>query len=149
MTVSKILASIDFYELTPQVVDQAARLAKERGAQLWVLHAAPPEPDFAGRQLMRKVVEDEVPEKLEEQHARLQEIERDLRGRGLDARTRLVQGEPVACILEEAKILGADLIVMGTHGRGTLYRAFVGSVCEGVMRDARCPLVVIPKPKNG
>jgi len=143
----KILVAVDFSQLTPPVVEHAADVARATGAEVWVLHVAPPEPDFAGRQLMRKVVGEEVPEKLMEQHRRLQEIEADLRGRGLRVGTRLVQGEPAACILTEARILGADYIVMGSHGRGALYRAFVGSVCEGVLRGSPCPLVVIPRPQ--
>ena len=146
---SKLLASVDFSELTPLVIDLAAELAKQRDTELWVLHVAPPEPDFAGRQLMRKVVEGEVPEKLSEPYQKLRDIEGDVLRRGVAVHTLLVQGEPVASILEEARILSAEFIVMGSHGRGTVYRAVVGSVCEGVLREARCPLVIIPKPNAG
>lgn len=143
----RVLASVDFSELTQPVVKQAGEIAKNADAELWLLHVAPPEPDFAGHQLMRKVVEGEVPKKLGEQHQRLKELERELLERGVRVRTLLVQGEPVACILEEARILDVDCIVLGSHGRGALYRTFVGSVCEGVLRDSPCPLLILPRRK--
>ncbi len=44
-------------------------------------------------------------------------------------------------ILKEASSAGADLIVMGTHGRGALRRIFLGSVADHVVRHASCPVV--------
>jgi nucleotide-binding universal stress UspA family protein len=40
----------------------------------------------------------------------------------------------------------ADLIVMGTHGRGGLSRLLAGSVAEGVMRKAACPVLTLKTP---
>ncbi|MEO8353471.1 MAG: universal stress protein, partial [Chthoniobacteraceae bacterium] len=39
---------------------------------------------------------------------------------------------------------GADMIVMGSHGHGSFYELLVGSVTSGVLRDARCPVLVVP-----
>ncbi len=44
-------------------------------------------------------------------------------------------------IVKEASSAGADLIVMGTHGRGALRRMFLGSVADQVVRHASCPVV--------
>lgn len=49
-------------------------------------------------------------------------------------------------IVEAALQSGADLIVMGTHGRSGLGRALKGSVTEGVMRHARVPVLAVPIP---
>ena len=55
-------------------------------------------------------------------------------------------GEPGVEVLQAAKRLGADLIVMATHGRKGLRRFVVGSVAEHVVREASCPvLTVTPK----
>ena len=53
------------------------------------------------------------------------------------------RGQPVAEIVSAAKAWPADLIVVGSHGRGGLQRALLGSVAEGVMRHAPCPVLVI------
>lgn len=58
-----------------------------------------------------------------------------------DARTILKEGVPRAIILEVAKAEGADLIVMGTHGRTGLSHAFFGSVAEHVVRHSRVPVL--------
>ena len=46
-------------------------------------------------------------------------------------------------ILQAASEWGADLIVIGSHGRDGLTRALLGSVAEGVMRQAPCPVLVV------
>ena len=53
-------------------------------------------------------------------------------------------GNPVAGILTEADRLSADLIVMGTHGKGALRYAFLGSVAEKVLRKTLRPVLVVP-----
>ena len=47
-------------------------------------------------------------------------------------------------ILAEATKLDADMIVIGTHGHGAMYRLLVGSVSEGVLHKSKCPILVIP-----
>jgi universal stress protein A len=46
-------------------------------------------------------------------------------------------------ILEEASAVGANLIVMGTHGRGAVKRLFLGGVADHVVRHAPCPVVTV------
>lgn len=52
-------------------------------------------------------------------------------------------GNPVKKILEAARNWPADLIVMGTHGRGAVGSILVGSVAQGVLRQAHCPVMVL------
>ena len=52
-------------------------------------------------------------------------------------------GTPLTEIVNAAKDWPADLIVIGSHGRGGLKRALLGSVAEGVMRHAHCPVLVV------
>jgi nucleotide-binding universal stress UspA family protein len=51
-------------------------------------------------------------------------------------------------ILQTAKDLGADLIVMGTHGRRGFTRALLGSVTESVVRSAACPVLTVRRPHD-
>ncbi|PYR52148.1 MAG: hypothetical protein DMF89_03580 [Acidobacteria bacterium] len=53
---------------------------------------------------------------------------------------------PSARIVDHAKTLPADLIVMGTHGRGGFERLILGSVAEKVLRKASCPVLTVPAP---
>ena len=52
-------------------------------------------------------------------------------------------GAPSEEIVKVAKEWSADLLVIGSHGRGGMQRALLGSVAETVMRHAPCPLVVV------
>jgi nucleotide-binding universal stress UspA family protein len=53
-------------------------------------------------------------------------------------------GTPAAQIVRYAERVGADLIVLGTHGRTGVTRAILGSVSERVVRTAGCPVLTVP-----
>ena len=55
----------------------------------------------------------------------------------------LESGDPAVEIVKAAKAWPADLIVIGSHGRGGLDRMLLGSVAESVMRHAPCPVLVV------
>jgi nucleotide-binding universal stress UspA family protein len=63
---------------------------------------------------------------------------------GADAEALLIQGPTTESILEQAKRIEADVIVMGSHGRGALYKAFVGSVSEQVLEQSPIPVLIVP-----
>jgi nucleotide-binding universal stress UspA family protein len=66
-----------------------------------------------------------------------------LRQHNLTVRTELPEGPAADEIVERARALGVSLIVMTTHGRGGLARAFFGSVADSVLRHAPCPVLLI------
>lgn len=139
-----VLVPIDFSEATDRVVEWATRLAECFGSPLWLLHVAAPNPDFVGYEAGPDVVRDQRAAELREEHRELQTRADALRARGIDATALLVQGPTVEKILSEAERLDADLIVVGSHGRGAFFRALLGSVSEGVLRGARCPVTILP-----
>jgi len=61
--------------------------------------------------------------------------------------TEVVAGHPAVKILEVADRLDVDLIVMGTHGKGVLEYALLGSVAEKVLKKSTRPVFVVPLPK--
>ena len=73
----------------------------------------------------------------------LDELMVDVAGRGVEVRSRVDSGDPVAEILRIAEEDGYDLIVMGTHGRSGLSHLVRGSVAEQVIRRAPCPVLTI------
>jgi nucleotide-binding universal stress UspA family protein len=60
-----------------------------------------------------------------------------------DANVLVTAGSAAPRILESAKMLDADLIVLATHGGGLMRRAFLGSVAEAVIRDSEIPVMSI------
>jgi nucleotide-binding universal stress UspA family protein len=60
--------------------------------------------------------------------------------------TRLAEGDPAKAIVDTARELGVDIIVVGSHGRTGLNRLLMGSVAEAVVRRANCPVLTIKVP---
>jgi nucleotide-binding universal stress UspA family protein len=55
------------------------------------------------------------------------------------------RGDPVAKLLADAEI-GVDLLVLGSRGFGPVMRLLIGSVSSRVIREAPCPVLVVPRP---
>ena len=53
------------------------------------------------------------------------------------------EGDPAESIIDAAQSEGADMIVVGSHGRGAIGRALIGSVSDQVVRHAPCPILVV------
>jgi len=79
----------------------------------------------------------------------LGEAARSAEKRGVRYRTELLVGVPEEELLALARELDADLLVVGTRGRGAVAGALLGSVSRAVLRDARLPVVVVrPEPEG-
>ena len=66
-----------------------------------------------------------------------------LEGKGVTARYVEAHGDPADSIVNEARDLNADLIVVGTRGRNLAQRALLGSVSTKVVHDAACDVLVL------
>lgn len=140
----RILAAVDFSPVSNQLIEQAVSLARVFSAELILLHAAAPDPDFVGYEAGPQTVRDSRAHELRDEHRDLQRRAEALRGEGLAVESFLIQGPAREVILERASHFAVDLIVIGSHGHGALYRTLVGSVSEGVLRRATCPVLVVP-----
>lgn len=139
-----ILVAVDFTDVTPAVVAEAEKLARAFGAELTVVHVAEPNPDFVGYEAGPKSVRDAEAKHLREEHSQLHEIAEKMRADGVNVKGLVLQGPTVEKIIEEVDKLNADMIVMGNHQHGPLHRFFLGSATEGVIRQNRCPVLVVP-----
>ncbi|MEK6206625.1 MAG: universal stress protein [Chloroflexota bacterium] len=89
-----------------------------------------------------------VHEKLrDEVSARLAKIKRELSGSGRDVEATVMINRPASAIVTEARRTAADLIVLGSHGRGALGSAVLGSVSAEVVDHAPCPVLVARTPR--
>ena len=139
-----ILVPIDFSDVTDAVVAKATQLAKALGAKIWLIHTAIPEPDFVGYEVGPEYIRDSAARHLREEHQMLGQYQDKLRAEGVEVTAMLVPGEAVEKILQEAISLEAGWIVLGSHGHGALYNLLAGSVCQGVLSKAACPVVIVP-----
>jgi nucleotide-binding universal stress UspA family protein len=80
---------------------------------------------------------------MEEGQRKLNLLMRGLRRQGIEAESVYLSGEPIEAILGQAARWEADMIAVGTQGRRGLPRLLLGSVAEGVLRRAGCPVLVV------
>ena len=73
----------------------------------------------------------------------VQRVKDGLHEEGIEVETQVPEGRPEDVILEQAREKGADLIVVGTHGRSGIDRVLVGSITERVIGGAVCPVLAV------
>ncbi|MEJ7843122.1 MAG: universal stress protein [Rubrobacter sp.] len=138
----KILVATDGSPDAAMAVRRAAGMARAFGSELHVVHVVPvaqPYHLFAG--------DAEGPSLYEEdrQHAQglLDDAIRKIREAGGEvAREYLEEGDPDAEVVGLAERIGADLIVAGSRGAGTLNRP-IGSVSSSIAAHAHCPVLIV------
>lgn len=140
----RILVPVDFSDLSTEVIEKAAELAKAFGSEVYILHISVPSTflseDASIQPLMNSPTIEEV---IREDHD-LKAMVNYLLEQGISAKSALIHGPVVDSILHEAEKFAADLIIVGTQSHGFLYRTFIGSVSEGVLRHSPCPVMFIP-----
>jgi len=140
LTVKTLLCATDFSECSKVAFRLGCALARDYGARLVVLHVVPSPFGAYGQAVYLPVPEDY----LTELHDKLLKLQpHDQR---VVTEHRLEEGEPVPTILRIAAETGAEVIVLGTHGRTGLGRLLMGSVAEQIVRKAPCPVLTVKKP---
>ena len=140
MIFQKLLVAVDDAPISAHAADIAAELAQLAGAELAFIHVIDAE-------LVNAADTGIQPDVF------VASAKEDARNLIEDFRKRLPQkmaaldfvpiGTPLTEIVNAAKDWPADLIVIGSHGRGGIKRVLLGSVAEGVMRNAPCPVLVV------
>jgi len=139
-----ILAGIDFHENTQLIVDKTLELAKLYKANVWLLHAAAPEPDFVGYSVGPEYIRDFRARELKDEHKLLTKYVDQLKNAGLETDGLLIQGNTIDVVLEESEKLAIDLIIFGHHEHSLLYQWFFGSNAAELIRKTEIPVLVVP-----
>jgi nucleotide-binding universal stress UspA family protein len=139
-----ILTGIDFGESSAKITDEAVSLARGLDAKLWFVHVAEPDPEFVGYEADSTQMRDVVAKRYHAEHRELQALAQTVREQGLDCVALLVQGPTVETLLTEATKVSADMIVIGSHGKGVLKRLLIGSTSEGISHRSEVPVHIVP-----
>ena len=136
MTPQHILVPVDFSAPSDQALAYAITMAQKFQARMTLLHVIYM-PPLAGADLaMQMSAIEEAAQQATD--ACLQQV----RDAGLLGEKIICQGVPWQEIVEKAEDIGADLIIIGTHGRTGLQHVLLGSVAEKVVRMAPCAVLV-------
>lgn len=125
MSFRRVVFATDFSPAAREAETLARELARQAGATLHLVHVLP------------------LASSPGEAAQRLATIEAAF-GAGLQGVTALLFGSAARAIVAYARAQGADLIVVGTHGRTGVSRMLMGSVAEAVARLAPCPVLTVP-----
>jgi nucleotide-binding universal stress UspA family protein len=144
--IKRVLVPVDFSEPSLRALDYAVEFSRRRHAQLVLLHVVEPvyypaAADMYGVGFDLGNVYGEIERAA---RAQLSQLAAKLRARRVAVRPLLSLGTAHQAILESAKKLKADLIIMSTHGRTGLSHVLLGSVADKVVRSAPCPVVTVP-----
>ncbi|CAN5893698.1 universal stress protein [soil metagenome] len=139
MITENILVPLDFSECSLRALDYACSLSEKLGA---TVHAATAL--GAGLPELRVALTDSMIQSLREgAQSQLDKIINEREGLAKFGRRVVEMGDARDGILHAAEEVGADLIVIGSHGRRGVKRLVLGSVAEDVVRRAPCPVLVV------
>lgn len=144
MKIERILCPTDYSEFSERALLRAVRLASWFGARITAVHVIPPTPWLVPADTGTPYVA--VPADRLRGLRQVEALERFVLpygGEGVPIHTQLLDGDPSRLIQQAALELPADLLVMGTHGRGGFEHLLLGSVTEKVLRRATCPVLTV------
>jgi nucleotide-binding universal stress UspA family protein len=146
-----IIAAVDFSNATSGVTRIAIEMAKSFGASLQLFHTIEPEPsytaygftpdEFPAMNLFHEEARRRAILKLEEL---LTEVRKEVPG----ATSHMAEGSPLHLLLEHTTEIGADFVIVGSHGHGVIASILLGSVAEGMVRKATVPTLVVPAARE-
>ena len=147
--IRRILCPTDLSEIAPRAFDHAMALARFHQAEVELAYVSEPllpGPVAPASYPPWAVLDPAVRGRL---RSALEALAAPASALGIPVRIEVYEGRVVVEILERARSWPADVVVMGTHGRGGFERWVLGSVTEKLLRKAPCPVLTVPPPAEG
>ena len=139
--VHKVLLATDLSPTSDLATDEAFEVAARLGAELLIVSVI----DTASLRLPGGRFRARVDQVRERRHAAAQGLVQRGRREGVRVKFLVWEGEPGDSIVEAARAEEADMIFLGSHGRGPIGRLLLGSVSQHVVSHAAVPVVVVPR----
>jgi nucleotide-binding universal stress UspA family protein len=159
--IEKLLYATDLSKNSAYAFRYAVNSAKNHDARIHILHVLeriPPSAEalarnFVGGKKLEQLYEAGRTEVVEKIEKRLEDFcQKELKNQpdGLKrvVSVQVVKGDPAGIILQKAEELKVDTVIMGTHGKGFLIHAFLGSVAEKVLQRIKIPVFIVPIPEE-
>jgi nucleotide-binding universal stress UspA family protein len=139
-----ILVGIDFSDSSVAAMYHAVMLAERIGATLHLCHIAVPNANLAVSTDLGMNLPPEFAE-AKQARERLERLRSMIKGKvGVEVHLRI--GDPERCLMEAAAELRADMVVVGSHGKGAVVRLLLGSVSTKLTHRCPVPVLVVPAP---
>jgi nucleotide-binding universal stress UspA family protein len=143
MAKRRIAVGIDFSEYSDVALEQATWLAGKIKAELVLVHVgAPPLPGTGSLLPSVRVWEKIIEQRTAEEGLKAKNLAKKIASHGVPATHHLVDGDPAEQLARVADEEQIELIVVGTHGLTGAQFFLLGSAAQGVVRHARCNVMV-------
>lgn len=143
----KVLIAIDYDQTSQKVAKAGFSMAKDMNAEVILLHViSNPVLYYSSYAAMAPILINNTGELKAVSQKFLDKTKHDLGDETIQ--TIIYEGDTAESIMESAKKMKADIIVIGTHSRKWLENIIMGSVAEKVLKQANLPLFIIPTKKN-
>ena len=143
INLKRILVPTDFPESARHALLYGTSFAREYEGELLLLHVVENLTVGYASDLFPVPMAEVFDEISGYAKAELAKLGAEVREKGVRVREMVVQGKPSAEIVRVAREETADMIVLGTHGKGMLDKALFGSTAERVIRRAPCPVLTV------
>jgi nucleotide-binding universal stress UspA family protein len=140
----QILIATDGSPSAQEAVEVGLELAKEQGADVTFVHVAPPEEIRGGRGGAHALTQRE---EIDDSETALKDAGAAAEAVGVSYALERFAGETVETIVALADSKNADMIVLGNRGRHAVTAALLGSVSQGVLHEAKRPVLVVKSAK--
>jgi len=160
-SIKNILYATDLSKNSAYAFRYAVNSAQKHNASIHILHVVETMPaateglisQYIGEdklKKMRKETEERMVVKIKERLRQFaeRELKRDPKTLKRVVSIDVAHGDPAAEILHKADELDVDVVILGTHGKGMIGHAFLGSVSERVLHRIRKPVFIIPLPEE-
>ncbi len=138
----KILVPLDGSPLAEKALDQAIKLAKVFDSEIILFQVVHFMPIYGSPELVAPLIVDEKQKEYAEKY--MAKITQETEAKGLKVRSLVKTGQQVAVeIIDFAKEVGADLVVMSTRGRSGISRWVLGSTAHKVLVRAETPILLL------
>ena len=141
MSIRKILIAVDEQPVSVRAAEVGSELALALGGEVALIHVY--DPGYAGDTGISPA---ELAARAEQESKKLLAGFRERLSLPPSTLEFVQTGSPAATVVSAAKDWPADLIVVASHGRSGVRRVLLGSVAEGIMRNAPCPVLVVRAP---
>ena len=140
--ISKIICALDLSQHSGLVADYAVMMAKAFDAEILAVYAAPALTQYVGFHVPPSSIENFVGEIVAGAEKTMEEFVAE-HFKDVKATGKVVNGYAAEEILNLVERSGADLIIMGTHGRKGIDRILFGSVAEKIVKSAAVPVMTV------
>ena len=148
----KIMVAVDFSEYSHEIVDYAARLAKDLGAELIFVNVINQRDiDMINEVAMHtdKIsAKDYIHGHIDDRKEQMNNLLSDKNGPQIPNRFMIKKGVPFVELVKTAEEEKVDMVVMGTKGRGNIAGILFGSQAEKMFRHCPVPLLSIREKDN-